>query len=595
MICKYNYLGRTLALALFAVLSLAGCQGDSGQAEKVSESEKVETVEPQAAAPEPETVPLSADIPRDEVLPAEETLSPRALETYAYLLFVQALLEEDEAALLDVAPELVRTPAPLNVWVDGGVWLMGRKSPNSVVFLENGLKAHPDDLSLHLLYSEALSQHGMTDKGAADMRAYVDAHPDALDAKLQLALLLVKDKKFSEARALLEAIPPGATDPLIPYYQAKALIGMGRSGEAVPYLKKAIKAMPDFEEAIGELAELYEAEGNLREARAAYEKLQKISFSPQVALKLVGLSLKLNQPDRAAQYARQGPETVFFRLRAALMFMEARHYLQAESLLKQAATKEDAPYEVFLFLADIVYEQRHNLNAALAWLDKIPADSPGAPRARLLAAQLMTEAGKYGQARETIDKAIAAYPDAPELWEMKIRLLAREKKTADALAEAREAAKKWPDSAQLAFLLGSLLDDQGHKKEALSVMEDILKKQPDNFQALNYVGFTLAEQNRDIPRALELLTRANELSPNQAYIIDSLAWALYRAGRGEEALKEIRRAVGIGDAPDPAIWEHYGDIAASRGLKDEARKAYRRAIELKPANADVLRKRLSRL
>ena len=31
------------------------------------------------------------------------------------------------------------------------------------------------------------------------------------------------------------------------------------------------------------------------------------------------------------------------------------------------------------------------------------------------------------------------------------------------------------------------------------------------------------------------------------------------------------------------------------GLKDEARKAYRNALELKPDNADALRQRLSKL
>lgn len=585
-----------LSPLLLAAFILAGCRAENAEVEKTVEPGPAAAEVAEPKAPEVEAVPLSAEAPKDEVRPAEDNLSPQARETYAYLLFIQALLDEDEAALLDVTPELATTSAPVSLWVDGGVWLMGRKSPNSVIFLENALRSYPDELPLNLLYSEALAQHGMAEKGASIMRAYSEAHPDALDAKLQLALLLVKDKKFSEARELLDAIPAEVADPLIPYYKARALIGMNRKSEAVPYLKKAVKAMPEFDEALVELAAIYEEEGNYREARATYEKLLKFNYAPQQALlNIISLSLKLNQPERAAQYALKGPDSASFKLRAANMFMESRHLLQAERLLKQVAAMEDAPYEVYMLLAELVFEQRRDLNAALAWLDKTPADSQGAGKARLLAVQLMAEAGKYDRAIETVDKDIAAFPDMPEFWDMKIRLLARAKKTAEALEIAREATKKWPDSTQLAFLLGSVLDDRGQKKEALEVMEGILKKQPENFQALNYVGFSLAEENRDLQRALELLSRADQLSPNQAYIVDSLAWALFRAGRVEEALTQIRRAVGLGDTPDPAIWEHYGDIAAQRGEKEEARKAYRKAIELKPANMKDIRKRLSNI
>ncbi len=77
--------------------------------------------------------------------------------------------------------------------------------------------------------------------------------------------------------------------------------------------------------------------------------------------------------------------------------------------------------------------------------------------------------------------------------------------------------------------------------------------------------------------------------------MDSLAWALFKSGRLEDALGQIRRAVKLGDQVDPSIWEHYGDIARRMGLKDEARKAYQKALDLKPANAEALRQRLSTL
>lgn len=551
----------------------------------------------QAREATPAAPALSPTLRHDlAVAPQQKDLSRNAEETYAYLLFIQAILDEDEAALLDAAQLLSRSEAPSSIWLDGGVWLMSRKSPNAVVYLEKALEARPDDLSLSLLHAEALGDHGMAGRGVARMRDYLARHPDSLDAKLELALLLVKDRQFDEAQKLLGQITQKQRTPLVDYYQAKALLGMDRRPEAIPYLRKAVRGMPDFVEALAELAFAYEQEGNLREARNMYEKLQKLNFSPQdVGLRLINLSLRLRQPEKAVQYIRQGPETLPFRLTAANMLLEARHYLQAEGILKQIVAGDNAPAEVYLLLADLVYEQRHNLAAALAWLDKAPTSGPAAVKAWLLRCQLMAEAGRIQEALTAAREGVEKFPDSAEIRDLEIRLLAREKKLDQALAQTRLAVEKWPDNPGLAFLYGSLLDETGKKQEALEVMEKLLKTDPDNFQAMNYIGFTLAEQGRDLARALELLQKADELSPDQAYIVDSLAWALYKSGKLQEALKQIRRAVNLDPGRDPAIWEHYGDIARSHGKKDEARRAFRKALELKPENAAVVRGKLSRI
>lgn len=630
-------------LLTLSVVALTACGGDGADTRATREPANAA---PAQTAPAPDVRAAAATVlegiergtansvrrpPDLPVRPVERDLSPEALGTYAYLRAIRSILEEDEAGLLEAgalaaprwsAPDSavsagsatgVTAPAspdaagpavaqaqaapvwPAQAWLDGGVWLMSRKSPNSVIFLEQALSALPEDMSLNLLHAEALGEHGMAARGAECMRAYLLRHPDALDARLELALLLVKDRQFHEAESLLTAIPARQRTPLVDYYHARALIGMDRRAEAIPLLRRAVKGMPDFVEALAELAFVLEQEGELREARTCYEKLARLHFSPQdVALRLVNLSLRLKQPEKALQYIQEGPETMPFRLTAVSMLMDARHYLQAERLLKQIAGQKDAPDDVYLLLADLAFEQRRNLDMALAWLDKVPPRSKSAARARLLRVQLLAEAGRAADAEALARRNVLDFPDNPDMRDMEIRILAREKKTDAALAAAAEAVKRWPDNAELAFLYGSLLDESGRKPEALDVMEGILKTQPDNFQALNYVGYTLAEQNRDLERALALLTRADALSPNQAYIVDSLAWALFRAGKANEALNRIRQAVTLEGPIDATIWEHYGDIARHLGHAAEARKAYQKALDLKPDNAEALRQRLGR-
>ena len=43
------------------------------------------------------------------------------------------------------------------------------------------------------------------------------------------------------------------------------------------------------------------------------------------------------------------------------------------------------------------------------------------------------------------------------------------------------------------------------------------------------------------------------------------------------------------------MWEHYGDIARAYGRSDNARQGWERALELRPKEPDVIRKKLENL
>lgn len=523
-------------------------------------------------------------------------LSPEAQATYSYLVYDQALRHEDETTLLHSLQELSRHNPPPNVYVESSIWLLSRKSPDALAVLRMGLKAYPADISLNLLYAEALQESGQMDEAMAHMRAYAELHPESTDAKLELALLMVKGGKHSEAENLLKSITGNKRTAMVEYYHARALIGMKREGEAVRHLQKAIKGMPDFVEAMAELAYIHEQRKEYREARTIYEAmLRHNDNSQEVLLRLIALSLRLQQPQRALEFVRRGPNTTAFKITAAAMLIEARQYTEAEPLLQSLLGAPDAPADLYFYLAAVAYEGRKNIPQALQWLEKVPQNNPAYVRSVLLRAQLYFDSQKPEEAQAALKAAREAMPDQKEIWTMEMRILAARKLMSEALNLANEALRRWPDDAELAFLRASLLEEKGDKAAAMKAMEAIITKHPDHFQALNYVGYTLAEQNRDIPRALVLLQRAVELSPRSDYILDSLAWAQYQAGMLKEAWKTIQEAVAVGTTPDPTIWEHYGDIAQALGHKEEARKGYFKALEFKPANSESLRERLSQL
>ena len=548
------------------------------------------------ASTQPRSGAASPSFQGIEILPEEKELSPAAKDTYAYLLYMQALADEDEELLLQAAQQMTGGTLPAKAWLEGALWLDSRRSEKVLPLLELCLQVWPDDLPLNLFSAEALAAHGKTEQGLEQIQAFVARHPDSLDARMELILLLVKAKRFDEAEKHIGSIAAGERTPMVDYYHARALIGMQRRAEAIPLLQKAIQAMPDFVEALVELAYAYEQQKQWNEARTIYEKLLKLQVSEQdVCLRLVHLSLRLNQPEKALKYFRKGPDAAAFKLTANSMFLESRHYLQAERLLKEMLDEPGVPPDVFLMLAGIARDQRRDTELALSWLARIPASSPTAVQAEGLKAQILADAGKEKAALASVRNLQQRHARNETLLLLEVRLLARLKAMDEALARARQAVEIVPESSELAFTLGSLLDSLGKRDEAMKVMQGIIASHPEHYQALNYVGYSLAVQGKDLEHALELLQRADRLAPDQFFIVDSLAWALFRLGRTEEALQNIRRAVALVPSPEVEILEHYGDIAAAAGQKEEARKAYEQALKLKPANAESLRQRLGDL
>jgi len=62
---------------------------------------------------------------------------------------------------------------------------------------------------------------------------------------------------------------------------------------------------------------------------------------------------------------------------------------------------------------------------------------------------------------------------------------------------------------------------------------------------------------------------------------DTLAWALYQAGRADEALPHARAAVRLGTA-DGLLWYHLAAIESDLGLPDQARQHIERAMATSP-------------
>ena len=197
--------------------------------------------------------------------------------------------------------------------------------------------------------------------------------------------------------------------------------------------------------------------------------------------------------------------------------------------------------------ADEAYASLHEVQTDAAAPDSTRRD------AYLLEAVLHEEAGDDEAVMDAFSRGLAAFPDDLEI--LYARALTWERRDDIARAEAD--------------------------------LRKILVIEPESVAALNALGYTLADRTDRYQEALELINRARAADPDNAAIVDSYGWVLYRLGRPEDALGELRRAFAL--QKDAEIGAHLGEVLWVLGKREEARKYFEQAREIDPDNRALQR------
>jgi Flp pilus assembly protein TadD len=133
----------------------------------------------------------------------------------------------------------------------------------------------------------------------------------------------------------------------------------------------------------------------------------------------------------------------------------------------------------------------------------------------------------------------------------------------------------WP----LYFGRGGTRERLNNWAGALSDLRFAKAAAPNQASVLNYLGYAMADRGENIDEALVMLRTAVRLRPRSGSIMDSLGWALYKAGRYEEAVATLETAASMAPAVSE-ITEHLGDAYWRTGREDEARMEWARVLRL---------------
>jgi tetratricopeptide (TPR) repeat protein len=107
-------------------------------------------------------------------------------------------------------------------------------------------------------------------------------------------------------------------------------------------------------------------------------------------------------------------------------------------------------------------------------------------------------------------------------------------------------------------------------------LAQVLDEFPDDIGAQNDLGYLWADEGKHLKLAQGMIERAVAAEPENAAYRDSLGWILYRLGRYEDAVAELKKAA-IGPEPDGVMMEHLGDACLAAGQQEAAGEAWQKA------------------
>ena len=120
------------------------------------------------------------------------------------------------------------------------------------------------------------------------------------------------------------------------------------------------------------------------------------------------------------------------------------------------------------------------------------------------------------------------------------------------------------------------------EKDLLSSLE----VNPNQAYVLNYLAYSWIEKGVKIEQSLKMLRKANDLKPNDPFILDSLGWALFKLKRYKESKLYLQLAVQL-MPDDPVINNHYGDVMWKSKNEIQARYYWQYVLNLKATEKNL--------
>lgn len=470
----------------------------------------------------------------------------------------------------------------------------------------------------------------MAEKAARRWLALEPASMDAREVILRISLTRGdRDAAMEQARAMVTGHAGGVDEGLRHVSLLLGQLEEKHAQAAVGFMQDLAGQWPDepaAQHALGLVALRY---GQLELAdQAARKALTLEPTNKEHSLLLVGVLVKRELLDEAStlvdQLVKGDPKAAELRMGYAKLLLEAGKREAARAQLQRVADlkpeMDDARFALgVLALNDRDYEvaEKHLLpllqgergqdaamqlgrleearkrwDKAISYYSRVTSgiQSLDAVTRR---ASVMGRAGQLDEAQGLMRQLRENFPQlATRFYLAEGEMLLGAEANERALAMYAKALEEFPDDADLLYGRSLVYERLAQVKPAEDDLRAILKLNAEDSRAMNALGYMLVVHTSRLDEARQLITRALELTPDDAAVIDSLGWVEFREGNHRAARTLLEKA--FGKVPDPEIAAHLGEVLWVLGEKDRARAIWEAALTRDPGHR-VLKETMERL
>ncbi len=284
--------------------------------------------------------------------------------------------------------------------------------------------------------------------------------------------------------------------------------------------------------------------------------------------------------------AQVGPEIIFQILASEISLISGNVSSAVITYLDVASKTGDvgaAKRATELALA--IRDHESALKAAEIW-QRIDSEDMGASEA-VKALYLITGKNKKLIDKLIIEREVSRKKNTLDRFYNKVNaLVSKSNNAVSALDIFEKVSYKDRSRPEVMYSRAMLHYRKGDKDKMENILRSLVKKKPDHAQALNALGYSMADANKNLNEAFDLIKAALTFAPQDPHIIDSMGWIYFRLGQLEMAEEWLEKA--FTRQPDAEISAHYGEVLWHLSREEDAIQIWKMGFNKEPNNAILL-------
>jgi len=525
--------------------------------------------------------------------------SPHAEAEYHVMVGeLAALRQQPEVAAAEFLKALDVLPDPELAMRAASLALSARNEPLALKAARRWQALAPGEMDPREAVARLALRAGDRAETQAQCEAIIKGHAGGPDEGFrQVAQVLSQEgSKREDALAIMEKLRAQWPDRAGAWHaQALLALRFGQLDLAEKSARESLRLQGGSRDTLLLLTGVLIKKGDIAGADGTMAELLKSEEGPELRMGYARLLLEAERPDEARKQFElvlaQKPDTAEARYALGLLALEQQQLDAAEPHFRALLKSDDLRQRALYYLGRIE-EVRNRPAEALKWYEQV-TEGEQALDALTRRAVVLGKLGRLAEGRALMAHMRREMPMFGARFFLAEGELLLEANAGDqALALYGQALKEIPDDSDLLYGRSLVHERLSNVGEAEADLRRILAKDKDDARAMNALGYMLVVHTSRLDEARKLITRALELTPDDAAVIDSLGWIEYRQGKVKEARSLLEKA--FGKVPDPEIAAHLGEVLWVLGEKDRARAIWEAALTRDPGHR-VLKETMERL